>query len=120
MKHHNGNNYTTWSYRVILIIYKIYTLNVVAEPLTSLAPFLLLRAHCCRDFCLEKENKTINTFNLKSIHEHGNASEMATFSENFIALTFNQNEIGTDQVNHHLLLVESDTVPNDRILCHSF
>lgn len=45
-------NYTTLSYRVILIIYKIYTLNVVAEPLTSLAPFLLLRAHCCRDFCL--------------------------------------------------------------------
>lgn len=43
------------SYRVFLIIYKIYILNVVAEPLTSSAPFLLLRAHCCRGFCLQKE-----------------------------------------------------------------
>lgn len=47
------------AYRVILIIYKIYTLNVVAELLTSLAPFLLLRAHCCKDFCLQRKKRII-------------------------------------------------------------
>lgn len=45
------------TYHVILIVYKTYTLSVVGEPLTSLAPFLLLHVHCCTDFCLKKKIK---------------------------------------------------------------
>lgn len=43
---------------MILIVYKTYTLSVVGEPLTSLAPFLLLHVHCCTNSCLKKTNKT--------------------------------------------------------------
>jgi hypothetical protein len=49
-----ANHCTT--YHVILKVCKIYTLSVIVVLLISLAPFLLLRAHCCIDFCLKIEN----------------------------------------------------------------
>jgi hypothetical protein len=50
-----GKNWCDSPYHVILATCKIDTLSEVVVLLISLAPFLLLRVHCCINFFLKRE-----------------------------------------------------------------